>query len=50
MFAAHVREDGEIQSVETHCEHVAKIAASVLSDLGLSQAGYLAGLLHDMGK
>lgn len=50
MFAAHVRKNGDIQSVEEHCQHTAQIASVILSDHGLMNTGYLAGLLHDMGK
>ena len=50
MFAAHVRKNGDIQSVEEHCKHTAQITSVVLSDHGLMNTGYLAGLLHDMGK
>ena len=50
MFAAHVRQNGDIQTVEEHCRHTAKITSVILSDHGLMNTGYLAGLLHDMGK
>lgn len=50
MFAAHVRKNGDIQSVEEHCQHTAQIASVILSDHALMNTGYLAGLLHDMGK
>ena len=50
MFAAHVRKNGDIQSVEEHCQHTAKNTSVILSDHGLINTGYLAGLLHDMGK
>ena len=50
MFVAHVRKNGDIQSVEEHCQHTAQITSVILSDHGLMNTGYLAGLLHDMGK
>lgn len=50
MFAAHVRKNGDVQSTEEHCKHTAEIASFILNDYGLGNAGYLAGLLHDMGK
>ena len=50
MFIAHIRQNGETQSVKEHCQNTAVIAANVLSDVHLDRTGYLAGLLHDMGK
>ncbi len=50
MFIAHIRQNGESQSVKKHCQNTAIIASNVLSDIQLEHAGYLAGLLHDMGK
>lgn len=53
-FPAHIyiRKDGtqQIQTVSEHCRKAARYAAECLSDIGLSKAAYLAGLLHDMGK
>lgn len=53
-FPAHVRCDAlgnwEIQSVEEHCRNTAAYAAGYLKCVGMSSLGYLAGLLHDMGK
>lgn len=50
MFIAHIRKNGDAQSVKQHCQNTAAIAAYALSDIQLEEAGYLAGLLHDMGK
>lgn len=50
VFPAHIREDGEIQTVAAHCRETGEIASFALSCLGLGQAAWLAGLLHDMGK
>ena len=50
MFIAHIRQNGDSQSVKEHCQNTAIIASNVLSDIQLGHAGYLAGLLHDMGK
>lgn len=50
MFIAHIRSNGDCQSVEEHCQNTAVIASNVLSDIRLKNAGHLAGLLHDMGK
>lgn len=53
-FYAHKREgtDGETvrQTVYTHLTGTAQRAAQCLRAVGLENAGYLAGLLHDMGK
>ncbi|MFT3951251.1 MAG: CRISPR-associated helicase Cas3' [Oscillospiraceae bacterium] len=51
---AHIRVDksGEewTQSVAAHCRQVAAYAAESLSCVSLFHIGYLAGLLHDIGK
>lgn len=53
-YKAHIRID-EIggkaaQSVKDHCEAVAKYAGESLKSVNLYQAGFYAGLLHDIGK
>ena len=50
MLIAHIRANGDSQSVKAHCQNTADIAANILTDTELKSAGYLAGLLHDMGK
>lgn len=50
LLPAHIRDDGEIQTVAAHCRESAEIASTVLSSLGLGQTASIAGLLHDMGK
>lgn len=50
MYIAHIRSDGTAQSCVDHCRNTALTAASLLSSTGLSSVGYLAGILHDMGK
>lgn len=50
---AHItRSDGEvrIQTVSEHCRNTAEYTAESLQKIGLCNSGYLAGLLHDMGK
>lgn len=54
MFLAHQRvlEDGSVarQALADHCRNTAVYACDCLAACGLGQVGYLAGLLHDMGK
>lgn len=52
-FPAHIlRKDGccKIQGVMEHCINTANYAKSCLDRIGLGNAAFLAGLLHDMGK
>lgn len=49
-YIAHIRADGTKQTCTEHCINTATIASSLLNSVGLSKTGYLAGLLHDMGK
>ena len=50
MYPAHIRENGERQTVQEHCRNTAALAAAALRPLGLEKSAYLAGLLHDAGK
>ena len=53
IFPAHIREDDSerrVQSAAAHCRNTAAYAGACLRDVGLEQAGALAGLLHDCGK
>lgn len=50
---AHIKNDNGIiteQSVYDHSHAAATYARNILAGTGLSSCGYLAGLLHDMGK
>ncbi|MBQ8834110.1 MAG: CRISPR-associated helicase Cas3' [Oscillospiraceae bacterium] len=53
-FYAHTRQDGtgeEVrQTVAEHCRGAARYARECLDGVGLGEAGYFAGLVHDMGK
>ena len=49
-FTAHINNGGEIQTCIEHCKNTAEYAADDLMSIGLDDAAYLAGLLHDMGK
>lgn len=39
-----------VQTVRDHCRKAAEYASQALEPIGLSFAGYLAGLIHDAGK
>lgn len=48
---AHVREkDNERQTLEQHLVGVANLSRQAAAKIGISQAGELIGLLHDLGK
>lgn len=53
-FYAHYHQEPlaevRMQTVTAHCRAVASYAQNALNRIGLGQTGYLAGLLHDMGK
>ncbi len=53
-YYAHIRNDkiGKkvYQTVEEHCKNTAVYTSEKIKDVGLKNIGYLAGLLHDMGK
>lgn len=47
---AHIRDDGTIQTLEQHLEGTAGLCEEFLGSIGITGAGRLMGLLHDMGK
>ncbi|GBF73622.1 CRISPR-associated helicase/endonuclease Cas3 [Paenibacillus sp. 598K] len=49
-FYAHSRDDGEYQLLYDHLFNVARRSESFARAFGASELGYLAGLLHDVGK
>ena len=49
-IAAHISEDGRIQTVAEHCKMVAKYAAENGKSINLEATMRIAGLLHDIGK
>lgn len=53
-FYSHYHQDASLQikkqTVEAHCRAAATFAQNALSSIALGYAGYIAGLLHDMGK
>lgn len=48
-FPAHIRE-GKIQGCMEHCMGTSRYAKEDLEGIGLGNAAYLAGLLHDCRK
>ncbi len=50
MFTAHISPSGEVQTCTDHSMNVAKRSSRMLESTGLSDCGYLSGLLHDCGK
>ena len=50
MYTAHISPSGEVQTCTAHSMNVAKSASRMLENSGLSECGYLSGLLHDCGK
>lgn len=51
MLVAHRNPcNGEIQPLPVHCLNVARLCSEICKAVGLEKLGYLAGLLHDLGK
>lgn len=49
-FAAHASEDGKFQLLSDHLYGTAKKAGAFADAFGAEDLGYLAGLMHDIGK
>lgn len=49
-YIAHLKENGETQLLEDHLKQTAELAASFGKNIGLEEAAYAAGMLHDDGK
>lgn len=49
-YLAHVNTNSEKQSIEDHLKQVASSCSLYADKIGLSKAGELIGLLHDLGK
>lgn len=49
-WIAHISETGEIQTVQEHLRGTAERAEIFASEFGCGDAGYLCGLMHDIGK
>lgn len=50
VYIAHINENGEIQSVKDHLQGTAERAKQFAAEFGCGDAGYLCGLMHDIGK
>ena len=50
QYYAHIKQNGEKQTVMEHLLGTADRACLCLKRVGLEKSAYLAGLLHDMGK
>lgn len=51
MFIAHIQPDtGTEQTCRQHCLNTARYAEKDLAGIGLGEAGWFAGAIHDMGK
>ena len=50
FIAHHRKKDAKDQTLETHLNEVGEIAGRLASKMGVSDAGQLLGLLHDLGK
>lgn len=50
VYAAHIREDNQIQSIKEHLEGTAKLAKKFGSSFNSGDYAYLCGILHDIGK
>ncbi|MCI1956455.1 MAG: CRISPR-associated helicase Cas3' [Oscillospiraceae bacterium] len=49
-FAAHIREDGTVQTVAEHLKNVAELAKRFAEPFGAGDMAYQCGLAHDIGK
>ncbi|HZJ78565.1 MAG TPA: CRISPR-associated helicase Cas3' [Clostridia bacterium] len=49
-FAAHIRDDGKIQTVKEHLDGVANLAEGFGNSFSSGDYAYLCGMLHDIGK
>lgn len=50
IYAAHIRDDGKVQTVLEHLEGTAILAKSFAESFGSGDYAYLCGMLHDIGK
>ncbi len=50
IFASHIREDGNVQTIEEHLHGTAELAAGFAAAFGAAEAGQFIGKAHDIGK
>ncbi len=50
MYISHINAFNKEQTCREHCYNTASKAEAILANVRLGRSGYLAGLLHDMGK
>lgn len=50
IYAAHITDDGKIQTNKEHLEGTALLACSFAERFGSGEIGYFCGILHDIGK
>ena len=49
-LAAHISDDGRIQTIKDHLEKTAETAKAFAGCFGAGEDAYLCGLIHDIGK
>ena len=50
LFAAHIREDGTVQTIAIHLKNVAELTKKFAEPFGAGDMAYQCGLAHDIGK
>ena len=50
IYAAHIRDDGKVQTIKEHLEGTATLARSFAEGFSSGDYGYFCGMLHDIGK
>lgn len=50
MYKAHIRKDGIVQELADHLFAVSSLASEYSKKIGMTDFGYITGLLHDYGK
>ena len=50
LFAAHITEDGKVQTIKEHLSGTASLSEKFGTAFGSAEQAYLCGFLHDIGK
>jgi len=50
VFAAHISDDGRIQTIKDHLIETAKLAGVFAAHFSAGDEAYLCGIMHDIGK